>query len=83
MKIDKANAPYVKTKPIHSSQTILKEDAEGMIFSIQVVLNFELGREIMGFGEQIQVLAPKRLVGTIQSRFKNALKNYQQMNDIV
>lgn len=81
LKIDKANAPYVKTKPLHHSQTILKEDVTGMIFSINVIWNYELEREIMGFGEQMQVLAPKRLVGTIQSRFKNALKKYQRTND--
>jgi predicted DNA-binding transcriptional regulator YafY len=78
MRIEKANAPYVKTKPLHHSQAILKEDSDGMIFSIQVVWNFELEREILGFGEQLQVLAPKRLVGTIQSRLKNTLKNYQR-----
>ncbi len=81
MKIDKANAPYVKTKPLHHSQLILKEDAEGMIFSISVVWNFELEREIIGFGEQLQVLSPRRLAGTIQSRFKNALKKYQRTKD--
>lgn len=81
MKIDKANAPYVKTKPIHHSQLILKEDGGGMIFSINVVWNYELEREIIGFGEQLQVLSPKRLAGTIQSRFKNALKNYQRTNN--
>ena len=81
MKIDKANAPYVKTKPLHHSQLILKEDAEGMIFSISVVWNFELEREIIGFGEQLQVLSPRRLAGTIQSRFKNALKKYQRTKE--
>jgi predicted DNA-binding transcriptional regulator YafY len=81
MKIDKANAPYVKTKPLHSSQEILKEDSDGMIFSINVVWNYELERELLGFGEQLHVLAPKRLVGTIQSRLKNSLKKYQRTND--
>jgi predicted DNA-binding transcriptional regulator YafY len=78
--IDKANAPYVKTKPLHHSQVILKEDADGMIFSIDVVWNYELEREILGFGEQVQVLSPKRLAGSIQSRLKNTLKNYQRTN---
>lgn len=81
MRIDKANAPYIKTKPLHHSQLILKEDAEGMIFSIDVVWNFELEREILGFAEQIQVLAPRRLVGTIQSRLKGSLKKYQSPRD--
>lgn len=79
--IDKDNAPYIKTKPLHHSQTILKEDQDGMIFSIQVIWNFELEREILGFGEQMKVLAPKRLSGTIQSRLKNTLKKYQRTNE--
>jgi predicted DNA-binding transcriptional regulator YafY len=76
LKIVKAHAPYIITKPIHASQKILKEDIDGTIFSIDVIWNFELERELLGFGEQIKVLAPKRLVGKIQARFKESLKNY-------
>ncbi len=79
--IDKTNAPYVKTKPLHHSQQILKEDAEGMLFSIDVIWNFELERELLGFGEQLTVLSPKRLAGTIQSRLKNTLKKYQRTTE--
>lgn len=79
--IDKENAPYIKTKPLHHSQAILKEDSGGMIFSIKVVWNFELEREILGFGDKMKVLAPKRLSGTIQSHYKNALKKYQRTDE--
>lgn len=79
--IDKENAPYIKTKPLHYSQAILKEDASGMIFSIQVIWNFELEREILGFGDKMKVLSPKRLSGTIQARYKNALKKYQRTDE--
>lgn len=78
MKIIKEHAPYVKTKPIHSSQQILKEEPDGTIFSIKVVWNFELEREILGFGEQIKILSPKRLSGKIQSRLKKTIQNYQR-----
>jgi predicted DNA-binding transcriptional regulator YafY len=73
---NKLNAPYIKTKPLHSSQKILKEENGEMIFSIEVVLNFELEKEILGFGEAVKVLAPKRLVRTITSRLKQSLSNY-------
>lgn len=76
MKIVKEHAPYIITKPLHTSQKILKEEIDGTIFSINVIWNFELEREILGFGEQIKVLAPKRLSGKIQSRFTTALKKY-------
>lgn len=68
--------PYILTKPLHSSQTILKEIPEGVIFSIEVVWNFELEREILGFGDQLKVFGPRRLVNKIQSVLKNASALY-------
>jgi predicted DNA-binding transcriptional regulator YafY len=77
LKIIKDHAPYIITKPIHPSQKILKEEEDGTIFSIDVIWNFELERELMGFGEQLKILAPKRLSGKIQSRFKRTLEQYR------
>lgn len=76
LQIVKEHAPYVLTKPIHPSQKVLKEDENGMIFSIEVIWNFELEREILGFGEQIKVLSPRRLSGKIQARMKHTLSKY-------
>lgn len=76
MKITKENAPYVITKPLHHTQKVLKEEDDGMIFSIQVVWNFELEREILGFGECLKVLSPKRLQNKIAHRLQKAGENY-------
>lgn len=72
----KQHAPYIITKPIHPSQKILKEDKDGIILSIEVIWNFELEREILGFGEQIKILSPKRLSGKITSRMKQTIERY-------
>lgn len=77
--IDKPNAPYVKTKPFHPSQKIVLEDENGTTFSIQVVLNFELEREILGFGENIKVLSPRLLVKKISRRIENANFFYKKL----
>jgi len=74
--IDKAHAPYVLTKPLHNSQTVIKEVADGTIFRIDVVLNFELEREILGFGEFMKVLSPRILVSRINKRLEKAGRNY-------
>jgi len=74
--IDKAHAPYVLTKPLHHSQTVIKEVHDGVIFRIDVVLNFELEREILGFGEFMKVLSPRLLAGRINKRLEKAGKNY-------
>jgi len=78
MKIIKEHAPYIITKPIHQSQKVLKEENSGTIFSIEVIWNFELEREILGFGEQIKILSPRRLASKIENRFKKSLQQYQR-----
>ncbi len=82
LKFDKTNAPYVLTKPIHTSQTILKEDESGIVIRIDVVLNFELEREILGFGECVKVLGPRNLANRIAKRLKNAAKQYDDLVDL-
>lgn len=74
--ITKAHAPYVITKPIHNSQTVLKEDESGTIIRLDVVLNFELEREILGFGEFLKVLAPRILANRIERRLRKSVENY-------
>lgn len=76
--IDRQNAPYVLTKPLHHSQVVVKEDESGTIIRIDVVLNFELEREILGFGENIKVLAPRVLASRIRKRLAQAGKRYDQ-----
>ena len=78
LEIDRANAPYVITKPLHSSQKIIERRSQSLLFSIEVIWNFELEREILGFGEAIKVLSPKKLKGRISYRAKKILDNYMQ-----
>jgi len=77
-KLDKLNAPYAITKPLHSSQKILKEEIDGTIFSIDVIWNFELERELLGFGEAIEIIAPRNLRKKIKGRLYTAFKKYEK-----
>jgi predicted DNA-binding transcriptional regulator YafY len=74
--VDKENAPYVITKPLHPTQEIRKQDDTGIIITIDVVVNFELEREILGFGERMKVLSPRRLQSRVLSRLKRGLDLY-------
>ncbi|TDS12275.1 helix-turn-helix transcriptional regulator [Sphingobacterium paludis] len=77
LQVDKHNAPYVLTKPIHASQQLLKTAEDGSILiRLDVVLNFELEREILGFGECIEVLVPKGLKEQIKRRAYKMLQKY-------
>lgn len=74
---DRETAPYVITKPMHHTQKIIAQESNGVTFSIDVQLNFELEREILGFGDRIKVIAPERLKRRIKEQFEQALELYQ------
>ncbi|MEN0052393.1 MAG: RNA 2'-phosphotransferase [Mucilaginibacter sp.] len=78
--IDAANAPYVITKPLHHTQKLLSEDELGKTFSMRVILNFELERELLGFGAKMRVLGPRALVKQIKEQLAKTLRNYESNN---
>jgi predicted DNA-binding transcriptional regulator YafY len=75
--IDAKNAPYVITKPLHHTQKLLSEDEKGKIFSIRVIMNFELERELLGFGSKLRVLGPRILVKQIKKQLYETLESYK------
>jgi len=75
--IDADNAPYVITKPLHHTQKLLRDEPDGKIFSIRVILNFELERELLGFGAKIRVLGPRILVKQIKQQLAKTLGHYE------
>lgn len=78
LEVTRQHAPYIETKPLHHSQEVLKQTKDGIIIQIVVQLNYELEKEILGFGEGMRVLAPKRLRGRIYGRYKQGLDFYNQ-----
>ncbi|WP_128331918.1 YafY family protein [Apibacter sp. HY039] len=76
---NKDNAPYVITKPLHSSQQIVKNEEDGgIVIRIDVVLNFELEREILGFGDTVKVLSPRLLQKKIRKKLLSASQLYTE-----
>ncbi len=70
-------APYVLTKPMHTSQKLLRRYPDGSIdISLQVVHNYELEREIISYAEGVQVLQPASLRNNIQKRLQTAVSLY-------
>lgn len=79
--VTRKHAPYVKTKPFHHSQEIIKEDESGTTFKICVQQNFELERMILGMGEFITVLKPEKLKKRIFKSLKEAVGNYSSTDN--
>lgn len=79
--VDAGNAPYVETKPLHHSQQVLERNKDGsIIIGLKVQLNFELEREILGFGETMVVKSPERLRKRIISKTNSMRENYLDLN---
>jgi predicted DNA-binding transcriptional regulator YafY len=70
------HAPYIKTKPIHASQQVVEEAAGCITFSIDVIPNFELERELIGYGEGLKVLSPEWFVRNIRKKIKQMYALY-------
>ena len=77
--VDAHNAPYIETKPLHHSQTTIEKYADGSaIYEIKVQLNFELERELLGFGASLKVISPDKLRKKMIKIIENQAKLYQE-----
>lgn len=67
------DSPYFITKPLHHTQEIIEQNEAGeTLFSINVIINPELIRALLGFGPGIKVIAPLSLANHIQKRHQEA-----------
>jgi predicted DNA-binding transcriptional regulator YafY len=80
--IDAKNAPYVITKPLHSSQRLLNTNDDGsIVINLFLIENYELERVLLGFGDGIEVLKPERLRRIISQKLESALERYRENED--
>lgn len=60
-----AQANYILTQPLHPSQKILRKNLKEVRIEITVYLTHELTMMILGYGENVKVISPRKLVKTI------------------
>ena len=85
---------YLLTKPIHGTQTTLKEGGEeevtlrksypnlkdGKFFRLKCMINYELMREILSYGQGIIVLSPDTFREEIVKHITSIQENYNKTN---
>ena len=85
---------YLLTKPIHGTQTMLKEGGEeevalrksypdlkdGKFFRLKCMINYELMREILSYGQGIIVLSPDTFREEIAKHITSIQENYNTTN---
>jgi predicted DNA-binding transcriptional regulator YafY len=77
--VDKLNASYVLTKPLHNSQRLITQNEDGsVIINLFLRENYELERLLLGFGNGVEVLKPERLRNRMMQILENALQKYEK-----
>ena len=71
---------YIKTKPIHQSQKLIKENPEdgSCIFRIDVVINFEMYSVFMSYGPGIKIISPRYAMCYMRDKLKEAADMYER-----
>ncbi|EPR69819.1 helix-turn-helix transcriptional regulator [Cyclobacterium qasimii] len=76
LKIEKSLYPYLQTKPIHASQTVLDPINNDWIrISVSIRANYEFFSLILSHGPRIKVVSPE----TIKKTIKNIISQMQQI----
>lgn len=82
---------YIMTKPLHESQRVYRNEKDqifresyptlpsGAFFSIDVVPNYEMYRELMSYGKELLVLEPIVIRDTILQKLAENLHEYKNM----
>ncbi len=80
LRFDPMQAPYVLTKPMHSSQALVEQFLDGSVtVSLDVILNIELESKILAYGCHVEVLSPRLLRHNISKALAVAAAQYQQL----
>jgi hypothetical protein len=75
----KKECNYIKTKPIHHSQKVIKEDENGTTFSIKVVVNYELYSIFSSYTGGIKIISPKFMARLMKQNLENTLTLYDDI----
>lgn len=67
---------YMENKSIHETQKHKWIDENTLEVKIEVMINYELERLILSYGESVRVVEPQHLKEKIKNRLLNGLNNY-------
>lgn len=69
---------YIKSLPLHPTQTILVDNENELRISIQVWQSFELIQQLVSYGDYMKVIAPQSLISEVKGWFSEGLAVYKE-----
>jgi predicted DNA-binding transcriptional regulator YafY len=70
-------AQYFESKPFHEYTILNRENNGTLTVQLQLVVNYELIRKIVGMGSEVKVLKPQNLIDAVKQAHEKALKQYE------
>lgn len=77
MKVANSLFPYIKSKPLHGSQKIKKENENDAIVELSVIINYELKSLLFSYGEELTIIEPPSLAEELKNKALKIIDNYK------
>ena len=66
---------YIKIYPLHATQQLLVDNKEELRIKLTVHITHDLIMELLSYGDEVEVIAPKILRKSLRKIYSRALKN--------
>lgn len=76
LKFSQHQGKYVKSLPLHHSQQIISDTADGLTIKLNIYVTFDLEMELLSYGAELEVLEPEFLRKSIKRKLKETLSRY-------
>ncbi len=76
IKVNKSLWPYIESKPLHPSQTVIERGSEYIILQLEIIPNYEFYAQVLGFGPAVEVLEPTEVRAIIRAKLEESVKQY-------
>lgn len=75
--LNKEQANYITTFPLHDTQKINKSNESHVTFEINVFITYDLVMEFLSYGDEVLVESPKSLIKELKNMYSNSLAKYK------
>ena len=76
IKIDQSLWPYIESKPLHPSQTVVERTDTYTVIQLEVLPNYEFYAQILGLGPAVEVVEPESIRLQVKENLRDMLNNY-------
>lgn len=76
-KANPISAKYIQSQPFHHTQKTTKENKEFSLFEMKVIMSEELNRNLLSYGNEIEIISPPELRTLLKTKAEEMMKLYK------